>query len=566
MSAKDDRLKVVLLWHMHQPEYRAGSDGEYRLPWTYLHGIKDYVDMAAHIEMVPEARAVVNFAPTLLEQLDDYARQTRDYLACGASPRDPLLAALVQGVLPQETELRESLIRACLRANENRLIQRFPPFARLAAIARRALEDIPSLIYLSDQFLADILVWYHLAWMGETVRLKDRRIIALVDKAQGYTLYDRRILMEVIADLLGGVIGRYRRLWEKGKVELSFTPYAHPIMPLMLDLNSARDAMPNVPLPKAKAYPGGEERVRWHIEKGLEVFEKHFGHRPQGCWPSEGSVSDETLKILHEYKVHWVATGEQVLHNSLAKAGMPDDRAGQCQHRAYRVGDKAGPCCFFRDDGLSDLVGFQYANWHADDAVANLLHNLENIANACRDNHNAVCTIALDGENAWETYPDNGYHFLKALYTGLSKHPRLRLSTLSECARSPMKLPGLMAGSWVYGTFSTWIGDKDKNRGWDMLVDAKRAFDNALAIGRLSETRVRKAERQMAVCEGSDWFWWFGDYNPGETVAAFDNLYRQQLLLLYELIGEDAPEYLAHSFSRGGGAGQPMGGVMRRNV
>ena len=245
-----------------------------------------------------------------------------------------------------------------------------------------------------------------------------------------------------------------------------------------------------------------------------------------------------------------------------------------CLHRPYRVG-QGDLRCFFRDDGLSDLIGFEFATWHAEDAAANLLRHLENIAEACAETTDAVVAIVLDGENAWEAYPENGYHFLQALYRGLVEHPDLELTTFGECtgaldgdggeAASTPHLPSVAAGSWVYGTFSTWIGDADKNRGWEMLCDAKRAFDLAVSHGRLEPARLRQAERQLAVCEGSDWFWWFGDYNPGETVQQFERLYRNQLAHLFGCIGEDPPEYLSHSFTHGGGGQQPLGGAMRQN-
>jgi alpha-amylase/alpha-mannosidase (GH57 family) len=234
-------------------------------------------------------------------------------------------------------------------------------------------------------------------------------------------------------------------------------------------------------------------------------------------------------------------------------------------HQAYRVSSHQ-PVCFFRDDGLSDLIGFTYSDWHADDAVANLLNHLTNIAKACHDVPGAVVSIIMDGENAWEYYPENGYYFLEALYKGLAEHPKLELTTFSEAVKSPLQtqnLSRLVAGSWVYGTFSTWIGEQDKNRAWDMLVDAKHCFDRAMATGRLSDAQRQAAQRQLGICEGSDWFWWFGDYNPAEAVSDFERLFRRQLTALYQLLGEEPPEYLSRVFARGGGVPQ-LGGVMRR--
>ena len=557
-------LKVVLCWHMHQPYYLDAESDHYQLPWTYLHAIKDYVDMAAVIEMVPAARAVVNFTPTLLEQIEDYSNQIKGYLKSGTPLRDPLLAVLATVAMPSHEEERLRLIKSCLRVNEKHLINRFESYRQLADIAEMLDDNYQMARYLSAQFIVDIVVWYHLAWLGETVRRSDERVKALIEKGSGYSQHDRQQLLTIIGELIEGVIERYRRLVETGHIELSVTPYGHPIMPLMLDLKSARDAMPDIHLPVLDEYPGGTERVQWHINVGLEVFERFFGFRPKGCWPSEGSVSYKTLACLEKSGFEWVASGETVLRNSLVRSGIHEHG---CIHRPYQIKD-GGITCFFRDDNLSDAIGFKYAEWHANDAVNDLVHHLEHIAKACKNDPDRVVSIILDGENAWEYYPENGFHFLMALYQRLSEHPDIELTTFSDCLgqeTKPKKLPELVAGSWVYGTFSTWIGDGDKNRAWDLLGDAKRVFDSVIASGKLPEKQLKAAEHQLAICEGSDWFWWFGDYNPSDSVRDFDRLFRLQLSHLYRLLGQESPEALAMTISHGGGAPE-AGGVMRRGT
>ncbi len=551
---------------MHQPEYRDLVSGEYQLPWTYLHAIKDYVDMAAHLEAVPAARAVVNFAPVLLDQINDYANQLHGYLKDAAALRDPLLAALDEPALPVRREQRLDLIKACMRANRERLIDPYPAYKRLAGIADWLDEKPEAVMYMGEQYLSDLLVWYHLAWLGETLKRGDERVKRLMEKETAYTLHDRRELLEIIANTICGLIARYRTLAERGQVELSVNPYAHPIVPLMLDLGSAREAMPDVPLPVLPHYPGGEERARRHIEEGLTTFQRYFGFKPSGCWPSEGSVSTAALKMFSDAGFRWAATGGGVLQNSLKVSGIAHGTTREQQiYRPYRVQDSGDIACFFRDDGLSDLVGFTYSTWHGDDAVNNLVDHLETIHEACDDGDDYLVPIILDGENAWEYYPNNGYYFLKALYRRLSSHPRIRMTTFSEYLNeggTVSPLPRLVAGSWVYGTFSTWIGDKDKNRAWDILGDAKRAYDIAMASGMIPDEHRAAVERQLAVCEGSDWFWWFGDYNPSGTVLDFERLYRVHLANLYHMMGEEPPGYLTQTISHGGGSPQ-HGGTMR---
>ena len=566
MPDSNQRMKVVLCWHMHQPDYRGPDNSSYQLPWVYLHGIKDYVDMAAHLENYPEARAVVNFAPVLLEQLDDYVGQIKGWLVRGKQIKDPILAALAGPGIPLDQESRRGLMKACLRANEKHMRGRFRTFRRLTDIVSLVDDHAESSAYLNDQFIIDLLVWYHLVWMGEFPRANDLRVKSLEKKRKGFNSEDRFRLIEAICDLLSSVVERYRKLAQEGRLELSVTPYAHPIIPLLLDIESAREAVPDMGLPQRVVYPGGEERSRWHIRRGIESFEKFFGFRPNGCWPAEGSVSEGTLRLLDEEQFTWVASGQQVLHNSLSRSYAGAAWPEQWAHRPYRVKDNKINC-FFRNDNLSDLIGFTYADWHAEDAVSNLIHNLESIADNSSTPANLVVSIILDGENAWEHYPRNGCFFLDNLYKRLSVHPTLEMTTFSEVVEKKLptyNLNSLVAGSWVYGTFSTWIGEKDKNRAWEALIDAKAVYDRVMASGRLTPAVVKQAELQMATCEGSDWFWWFGDYNPGETVADFEQLFRNQLKHLYIILGEEPPAYLTQVFATGGGD-PAVGGVMRSN-
>ncbi|MGR8979872.1 MAG: glycoside hydrolase [Gammaproteobacteria bacterium] len=561
MSSKK-KLKLVICWHMHQPEYRNLRSGEFKLPWTYLHVIKDYVDMAAHLEAVPGAKAVVNFAPILLEQIEEYANQVNCYLSDGRALTDPLLAALVDPSIPDDPEQRMQLINDCMRANRERQINRYPAFSKLVEMAEWLGQHYESVGYINSQFIVDMLVWYHLAWMGETVKLSDNRIKHLIEKGAGYTLLERVELLEIINDLLANVLRRYGVLRKKGQVELSVTPYAHPILPLMLDLNAAHEAMPGAPLPELDHYPGGLERVYWHLEKGIKTFKHFFGFKPAGVWPSEGGISEETLKVLGDFGFKWAASGGAVLHSSL---NLSENKRPHGIHHPFKL-KHTKIACFFRDDGLSDLIGFEYSKWHADDAVADLIGHLENIA--AHEPEGSIVSIIMDGENAWEYFPANGYYFLRGLYERLAEHPSIQFSTFSECLKDKKAvkpLSKLVAGSWVYGTFSTWIGSADKNRGWDMLGDVKKAYDKAVGANRLTESQLRAAQLQLAVCEGSDWFWWFGDYNPGHAVSSFEKQYRLNLANLYKLLGEEPPHYLALSFTQGSGAPE-MGGTMRHGI
>ena len=568
----EKKLQLVLCWHMHQPDYRNYLTGEFVLPWTYLHAMKDYTDMAYHLEKHPQAKAVVNFVPILVEQLFDYEQQFKS-----GKVKDGLLKMLCMERLDDLNEQdRLHILDSCFKSNHTKMLQPYRSYQHLFDLQKmmegRGRESVT---YLSGQYMADLLVWYHLVWMGESVRRESEVVARLMTKGSQFTFAERMEIFVLIGELIAGIIPRYKALSDRGQVEISTTPYNHPILPLLLDFNSARESEPNAPLPQASYYPGGLRRAQSHLAKAVESHQQHFGVRPNGMWPSEGSLSRPTLKLLGEHGCKWTATGQAVLAHSLQREmngnGLPDKST--YLYKPYVMEDMAKPVyTFFRDDQLSDRIGFEYAKWKGDDAAADMVHHLEEILRNSPGEHDPVVSVILDGENAWEYFPYNGYYFLSELYGKLEKHPSIRTTTFNECVRGIEskkstaeigKLKQLVSGSWVYGTFSTWIGSPDKNRGWDLLCEAKRSYDIVTNSGRLNAEELRLATEQLADCEGSDWFWWFGDYNSAQSVSSFDLLFRQNLANLYRLLKLPAPVDLQHVISVGGGD-PAAGGTMRR--
>src|SRR5690606_12080823 len=507
------------------------------------------------------------------EQIEDLAAAVRANLDTGAPLPDALLASLADAPLPSEPDARLSLLQACLRADHHNVIRPRQAFAALVELAH-SVNDPARIGYVSDAFLHDLAVWYHLAWLGESVRRAHPLVARLELKAGGFDAADRHELLELVGELLATVLPRYRALAERGRCELATSPYSHPILPLLFDFGAARESEPHAPRPHAAAYPGGAERAAWHLKRAVEVHERVFGQRPRTCWPSEGAVSEPAVAAIEAAGFDCLATSVSVLAPSLALSGIDvpaeQDAAERTLNRAWHLpGSKLS--CFFRHDALSDLIGFTYSKWHGDDAAANCVHELAAIEERTAGEVDRVVLVALDGENAWEHYPHNGWYFLNALYRALADHPRLRLTTLSEfvdaqreAGMSPATLPRLRAGSWVYGTLSTWMGDPDKNRGWDLLCEARHAYDEVVASGRLSREELARAGQQLAACEASDWYWWFGDYNPAAAVRDFDQLFRHQLTSLYQSLGVDPPAHLQQPISVGHGDPE-VGGVMRRS-
>lgn len=564
-------VDLVFLWHMHQPDYRDYSNGDFVMPWTYLHAIKDYTDMAYHLERHPKVCAVVNFVPILLEQLEDYA----DQFASGQL-RDPLLRMLVHGdSCALSAEQRQLILDACFRSNHTKMVAPYPAYKRLHELFNRLQTDGEvALSYLSGQFMADLLTWYHLAWCGESVRREHTLVVRLMSKAEGFTYEDRKQLFDLLGELIGGIIPRYRKLAESGQIEISATPYYHPLAPLLIDFACAKEAMPDAPMPQAIRYPAGKIRVAAHVDKAKKSHAARFGSEPAGMWPAEGSISTSTLEVLAEQGCQWAASGEGVLVNSLHQSQHEIPDRAQYLYRPYKLEKAAeGLTCFFRDDRLSDLIGFEYSRWHGQDAALNFVEQILAIANNAPAGETPVVSVILDGENAWEYYPYNGFYFLDELYSALEAHPDIHTSTYRDYlklsqARSDVarvsSLPGIVAGSWVYGDFSTWIGSKDKNRAWDLLCVAKQSYDMVMASGRLSQDEQAAAEKQLFSCESSDWFWWFGDYNPSHAVVRFDRLFRHNLTELYHLLKLPAPQNLSEPISQGSVVDIEVGGAMRR--
>lgn len=517
-------LKVVLCWHMHQPQYRDAISGDYLLPWTYLHGIKDYCDMATILAEVPEARAVFNFTPVLLDQLEDYAYNLRQHLTIGARLRDPLLASLAAPEPGDGTTNRQlELIRQCLNANETHQIDRFPSYRSLVHAGRFLLQHRDILRYVEHSFFSDLVTWYHLVWLGETVRKSNPRVKKLIDQGQGYNHQDRLDLLGVIGDLLQDIIPAYRRLAEHGQAELAMSPYAHPLLPAFTDRADS---------PLASLYNGNGERARWHLARGRERFQHHFHRKPVGCWPPEGGISLPTVHLLDEYGFSWCASSDVVLHQSL-----PDHANPQAIYRP----EHGQLCCFFRNTELSDLIGFEYARWRSHLAVRDLVHRLERIYSHLPEDAIAIVTILMDGENAWEHYAENGYSFLHGLYQALSAHHHIDLTTFADALDSSVPihpLAQLTPGSWVYGNFDKWHNNEAKRHAWQLLESARCAVSGVLSD--LDSDCQQKVLEQLAVCEGSDWFWWPGE-DSSLPVLQFDALFRHHLSSLYHLAGLSPP-------------------------
>jgi len=501
--------------------------------------MRDCIDLAVHLESVPEACAVVNFSPVLLEQLDDYCAGLAAHFRSGAPLPDRVLALLGPDGAGEDRRHWPMLARACLRAGQENQVARLPAYRALAERTAQRLQD-GTIVEAATADLTNLATWYHLAWLGESVRRGDPRVRPLLRRTGDFTAEERRTLLECIADVLSGLVPRYRRLAGNGQVELSVSPWGHPVLPLLFDFGTAREADPGLELPAPERYPGGADRARWHLARALQVFHRSFGLRPRGCWPAEGALCNESLALLDNFGFDWTASAGAVLSRS---AGSFADNGACCAWR--RDGQRL--VCFFRNDELSERVGFEYGRKNGETAAAELVMELERIAAAGDLQGRNVIPLVIDGLNAWESFHDNGFQFQRALYRRLAGHPRLRLSTFARSLRRGVEvrpLESLVAGSWIDGRLDTWIGSPERNETWQLLCAAKTLFDQVVVEGALDEPAQSLAECQLAVCEGSDWFWAMPESNPGESALSFQRLFRRHLASLYRLLDEVPPEGL----------------------
>lgn len=516
-------LKVCLLWHMHQPDYRDPVGGETLLPWTWLHGLKDYGEM---LETIAETKAkvTINLVPSLLEQLERYAtgRDQDRWLELIARPAEKLTAGERQFVVEQFFSVNfDTQILPSRRYHQ-------------LYLQRGSLE--PSAASFSDQDILDLQVCFLLAWTGFHLRRRSSLVSGLLERGGLYHEEQKLQLLLVCHEEIARVIDFHRELEAAELIEITVTPYAHPILPLICNLQTAWEPSPGLPLPAADfRHP---EDARLQVREGLRTAERFFGKRSRGMWPAEGGVSHEAVVLMREEGALWAATDEDILARSL-------DDGLRNRGQLYQFYSYDGLPLIFRDRELSDRIGFLYATWKASEAVADVQLRLRQIA---RQAPGGTVAIILDGENCWERYADNGYPFLRELYQMLHSDAQFEMTTISTALEqsTPEPLSRLAAGSWIRSDFTTWIGHPEDNLAWQLLYQARKdtitdEVRNALAQ---PEEPVSNLVRELLRAEGSDWFWWFGDEHSSLQADIFDRLFRLHLEGMYRLKGLPVPALL----------------------
>jgi alpha-amylase/alpha-mannosidase (GH57 family) len=515
--------RAVFLWHLHQPEYRDPVTGQPLLPWVRLHATRAYTDMAAALEKRERVRVVANWAPSLLLQLEAYAQ--------GRSvDKDELLARKpVAELSPAE---RAHVVKESFSVDWELWVKPVPRYAELLAkrgVDLRKVDLLGVQETFSLQELIDLQVHFILSWMGFAARREEPLVAELVRKERLFTEGEKVQLLDLSRRIAQRVIPRWCGL--ASRVEITCSPLYHPILPLLVDSDCARRAMPDAALPPRFQHP---EDAHEQVRRGLARAEQDFGARPVGMWPSEGSVSPEVIEILGTQGVRWCATDQGNLERS--ELAQPAD--GPLHHLPWMCGEVA---MFFRDRELSDAIGFRYARADAKSAVADLLGRVA----AAGD---ATITLALDGENPWEHYSRSGELFLDELYAQLDAQSQGVVSVLprAEIAERPPRgrIARLHSGSWIESSFRIWIGHPEDNQAWALLGEARAALASAQQEAKLPQEQIEKAYVAALVAEGSDWFWWYGDDFTTENAPEFDALFRRNVEQVFRHLGLTPPERL----------------------
>ncbi len=601
-------MNLVLWWHMHQPDYRD-LNGEFMLPWVYLHAIKDYIDMPLNIMANQGMKASINITPVLIDEWQDYnyllkkALNEIDAVKAVQIIPDPFLRPLLLQKLDDKT--KSWMIVHYKWANHERMVERFEHYKTLFDITSSAF----NVFYLNDSYYFDLCIWFHLAWCGEWMKRYDPVISYFFKKGHNFTIDDRRLLLKRLTEWMNYGISlygfpavkgeknpalppKYPNFIEKdklnklnkkraGEYSVTLSPNYHPIIPLLIDIHggaiSAQMTDINYEPVDTPGYPEGLDSAKKHLDI-LNDYWAESGKDIKALWPSEGALSSQSLDLFNEYGVDICASGEELLSMSMGiDIHKPASTYGRNVVPLYKVykWKNTNLKIIFRDSGLSDLIGFTYANWRGDDAANNLAGKLNSIDDFDKE---AVVAIILDGENAWEYYHENGFYFLNDLYSLISSSIKINPLFIDDIyknydADNCIRLDYIYPGSWVNGNLGMWVGEEQKNKAWVLLCNAKEEFlkwvnglmDNEKnRNNKIIKKRINSALRLLMAAEGSDWFWWLGKDSPLFSQYSMEKIFRNFLKNLYITMDKPVPNNLFRSLASTEKIIAEMGGAMQR--
>ncbi|HCA80901.1 MAG TPA: hypothetical protein DEP53_14325 [Bacteroidetes bacterium] len=567
-------LYLNLIWHQHQPLYLDPSKDELQGPWVRTHGTKDYYDMVSILEAYPDIHFTVNLTASLLVQIEEFYVQrlggfvdvkrnrvdAKQFLSRYRGKLDPwidLALTPTSRFKARELGFLVSNTWNCFSISEV-MIDRFPEYKAMRTKFRR--EGAKG---LSEQDRRDVKFWFYLAnfdpdFLERKVRLVTGTTVDLTDLVQKLNDGSYRLKKTITEDdcnrivaetykVMASIVPVHRKMMydpakKKGQIEVTTTPFYHPILPLIYDSDLARLSQPDDPMPARFDFP---QDASEQVGMSVAYFRKLFRAAPRGMWPAEGSVSHDVAAVFSKHGIRWIATDERILAKSKAKRHE--------KYYPYALGGNAlkkPVALVFRDTELSDKIGFTYKEMKGSEAAEDFIQSILKFA-PDEGESDRLLTVILDGENAWEWYrfDNDGKEFRNELYrrlTELHRSGRVITTTMSEYTEgNPSRkvpphpvdkmepLEWLWPGSWINGNYDTWIGEPEENQAWEYLRIARQDLENSglkrpdmsAPVSRKGTPAwyARKAWESMYAAEGSDWFWWYGsDQSSGGTDRPFD--------------------------------------------
>ena len=504
-------LKLNLFWHMHQPDYRDAG-GVMQMPWVFLHAVKDYYEMPWLLSRHEGLKATFNVTPPLIEQLNLYIEKGVEadrFLTLWRKPPGELSA-------PE----RAFVAKIC----------HSPPFETMVKPLSRYVE-LHGRETLSNREFEELEVLFLLAWCGNYLRRNDETVERLLQMERNYGPREKEALLEALMAFLPKILPFYGKLRKEGRISLATTPYNHPILPLLIDMENAVRSNPHTAIPP-NHFPLVED-AKEQVRRAVALYRKTFKTDPTGFWPAEGAVDEKSVLLYKEAGLRWIATDEAILMRSM---GYDESK----RDMLYRRHAYDGLFIAFRDHTLSDRIGFTYRHWEGERAAQDFVDYLEKVAHRAPD---GTVSVILDGENAWEFFPNNAFDFFEALYGKLADRSFCQTATMDElCSDAEVAMPRLHPGSWIYGTFDTWVGHPEKNAAWERIFQTKRDYLHH-EKGLKKEAKEKILDHFLAA-ECSDWFWWYGEDHYTDYAKEFDTLFRAHLIEIYRLMDVAPPANL----------------------
>lgn len=534
-------LSVAFYWHMHQPVYELG--GVFIMPWARLHAVKDYLDMVNILEKYPRLKLNINIVPALLDELIQYTEQGFQDIHSSLTVSD------IESLARSE---KEYILNNFFNSKYETMVYKYPAYRKL--FKKRFSSNSITVDDFNDQEFSDLMALFNLSWVDPTHYEKYPELDRLAKKGKNYTKKDRVKIIELHNEIIKNIIPTYKKYIEEGRIELTTSPYYHPIMPILCDYETAVKNLPsreNLPVNLDLT-----DDAHYQVKSAIDRIEEVFGVKPKGIWASEYCITDKVLDLFAEEGLKWTISDESILSKSINFEFVRDFK-GNLENPYYLLktytysNNDSKIDVIFRDSHIPNLINFEYCNIDSGISSGDLYNKIKSIQNKLlvSPDNNHLLTIALDGENCWENYVNDGLDFLNGVYSKLENDDSVETVLISDYISSDKNkktLSKIHPGSWINKDFNFWLGDPVKNLAWQYLNNIKEDINQILKENN-EQDNINAAMRELYIAEGSDWFWWYGEPNNSGQDNVFDFLFREHLKNIYKILGKEYPKYLDNS-------------------